>query len=216
MNTVLIFRPFYQEKGHGENKIFIQYLVLNLNLYKYLTMEKGKIDWISIRKNKGENPTVVEKVQVSIENGLEGDHYGKINGKRQVTLIQKEHLDIVASFLNKEEIDPLLTRRNIVVSKLNLLSLVNKKFKIGNDVILQATGPCVPCKQMDENLGENGMKAMIGHGGITARVIQGGIIQVGDEIFLEKKEIIKNDNSRKSFSNYFRTFTRNKNRRNKY
>ena len=77
-----------------------------------------------------------------------------------------------------------MTRRNIVVSGINLIALKNMKFQIGNDVILEMTGACHPCSQMETNFGEGGYNAMRGHGGITAMVIQGGEVKIGDSIQL--------------------------------
>ena len=96
----------------------------------------------------------------------------------------KEHLKVVASILGKDEVDPLLTRRNIVISGVNLLAFKNMQFQIGKDVILEMTGACHPCSKMEKNLGPGGYNAMRGHGGITTKVIQGGEIGVGDEVRL--------------------------------
>lgn len=144
----------------------------------------GKVDFISIRSERKILPTTLEKINISIENGLEGDHYKGSSRKRQVTLIQAEHLKAVASLLQKDKIDPLLTRRNIVVSGVNILAFKNMQFQIGENVILEMTGSCHPCTQMETNFGEGGYNAMRGHGGITAKVIQGGEIKVGDKIKL--------------------------------
>ena len=144
----------------------------------------GKVDFISIRPERKMLPTTLEKINISIENGLEGDHYKGSSRKRQVTLIQAEHLKAVASLLQKDKIDPLLTRRNIVVSGVNILAFKNMQFQIGEDVILEMTGACHPCTQMETNFGEGGYNAMRGHGGITAKVIQGGEIKIGDKIKL--------------------------------
>jgi MOSC domain-containing protein YiiM len=98
-------------------------------------------------------------------------------------LIQKEHIDAIASILGRESIDPCLLRRNIIVSGINLLALKQNTFQIG-EVQLFGTGNCAPCTRMEENLGPGGYNAMRGHGGITARVVKGGLIQLGDDVKL--------------------------------
>jgi MOSC domain-containing protein YiiM len=89
----------------------------------------------------------------------------------------------VAYMLKKEAIDPELTRRNIVVSGINLLAFADQQFQIG-EAVLEMTGHCHPCTRMEENLGEGGYNAMRGHGGITCRVVTGGTIKLGDEVKL--------------------------------
>ncbi len=117
------------------------------------------------------------------EHGLEGDHHAKRRPgtKRQVTLIQHEHLVAVAGFLHRDTIPPVLLRRNLVVSGINLLALKGKQFQIA-DCVLEFSGPCDPCSRMEQNLGPGGLNAMRGHGGITARVITGGVIRVRDQV----------------------------------
>ena len=113
--------------------------------------QKGKVEWIGVRTKKKENLSVVESVKVKKGTGLAGDHFkGTLSGKRQVTLIQLEHLSAISSILGVKIIDPKLTRRNIVVSGINLLSLKNLKFRIGR-VILKITGICAPCKIMGKS-----------------------------------------------------------------
>lgn len=104
-------------------------------------------------------------------------------GKRQVTLIQAEHLPVIAALLGREAADvtPDLLRRNLLVSGISLQGLKDRRFKIG-EVILEGTGDCHPCSRMEENFGPGGYTAVRGHGGITARVIQGGLIRVGDRV----------------------------------
>ena len=146
--------------------------------------QKGKVEWIGLRPKKKEELTVVESVKVHKGTGLLGDHFKKSSSsKRQVTLIQQEHLIAVSSILGKKRIDPNLTRRNIVVSGINLLSLKHHQFRIGS-VILETTGICDPCNRMEENLGTGGYNSMRGHGGITATVIEDGEIKLGDRIEL--------------------------------
>ena len=98
-----------------------------------------------------------------------------------MTLIQAEHIDSVASMLHRESLDPGLLRRNIVVKGINLLALKDKQFQLG-EAVLEMTGLCHPCSRMEENLGAGGYNAMRGHGGITAKVIRGGEIKLGDKL----------------------------------
>jgi MOSC domain-containing protein YiiM len=146
----------------------------------------GRLEWIGLRTARREYVESVREARVLAGLGLEGDHR-TLNkkpdpeSKRQITLIQAEHLVAVASMLANDPIDPSLTRRNLVVSGINLLALKDKSFYVG-EVLLEYTGPCHPCTRMEENLGPGGYNAMRGHGGITARILSEGVIRVGDHV----------------------------------
>ena len=143
--------------------------------------QHGAVEWIGIRGSRKTPLTSVEQIEVNTQHGLTGDHYSKVSGKRQVTLIQAEHLVAVASMLGIETVLPETVRRNIAVSGINLLALKDKRFKIG-EVTLAYTGLCHPCSRMETLLGPGGYNAMRGHGGITAQVLKGGVIRVGDAV----------------------------------
>ena len=118
-------------------------------------------------------------VQPTTLGGLGGLKVGGLTpGKRQVTLIQAEHLSVIAALAGLETVTPEHLRRNVVVSGLALLALKDKRFRIG-DVLLEGTGECHPCSRMEEAFGPGGYNAVRGHGGITARVLEGGLIEVG-------------------------------------
>lgn len=120
--------------------------------------------------------------EVIQDRGLTGDHRAiRPGSKRQVTLIQAEHLMAVARILGRDTVDPALSRRNLMVSGINLLALADREFRIGAAVLL-GTGRCAPCSRMGEALGTGGFNAMRGHGGITAVVVRGGIVRVGDPV----------------------------------
>lgn len=142
--------------------------------------QSGKVEYICVRP-KRLVPTESRSVVVATKDkGLEGDRH-KSGGARQVTLIQSEHIEAIASFMGMAEIDPNLLRRNIVVSGINLLALKEKQFRIGG-AILEYTGDCHPCSRMEENLGHGGYNAMRGLGGITAKIIESGEIKLGDSV----------------------------------
>ncbi len=70
--------------------------------------QAGKVVALSVRPKRLESTLFVEHV-IAIENkGLEGD---RSRGNRQVTLIQKEHIQAVASFIGKTDLDFMLMRQ---------------------------------------------------------------------------------------------------------
>ena len=142
----------------------------------------GVVEWIGVRPARRAPLVIVDSVEARAGRGLTGDRFrGGASSKRQVTLIQAEHLPVVASFLRRDQVDPVLLRRNIVVSGLNLLALNGARFAIGG-AVMEGTGPCHPCSRMEEAFGAGGYNAVRGHGGITARVISSGVISVGDAV----------------------------------
>ena len=148
----------------------------------------GNVCWIGLRPEKRADPIVVDAVEADRDAGLIGDYFaGGTEAKRQVTLIQQEHISAVASILGCESVAPELMRRNIVVSGINLQALKEQSFSIGG-AIFHATGNCPPCSQMERNLGQGGFNAMRGHGGITAYVVQSGTIRLGDAVQLTTVE----------------------------
>ena len=143
----------------------------------------GRLEWIGLRPARLADISIVNEAKIVAERGIADDHRyeGKLGSKRQVTLIQAEHLLAVAGMLHRADLPPELVRRNLVVSGINLLALKGKQFQVG-DVLLEYSGPCEPCSRMETVLGPGGYNAMRGHGGITAKVIEGGTIHVGDTV----------------------------------
>ncbi|WP_295887104.1 MOSC domain-containing protein [uncultured Thiohalocapsa sp.] len=147
--------------------------------------QAGRVVWIGIRAGKRGAVEPLEQVEAQAGLGLAGDHYaqperaGRGQRKRQVTLIQAEHLAVLGALLGEPPIDPARLRRNLVVSGINLLALKDKRFRIGSAVLVM-TGLAHPCSRMEETLGAGGYNAMRGHGGITAAVLTSGTLAVGD------------------------------------
>ena len=133
--------------------------------------QQGQLQYIGLRPARREPLESVDKASLSTEHGLTGDHFaGKSSKKRQVTLIQAEHLVAVGAMLGLSSLDPGSLLRNLVVAGINLLALKDAHFAIGETELL-GTGLCHPCSRMEENLGPGGYNAMRGHGGITAQVL---------------------------------------------
>ena len=141
--------------------------------------QPGRVGSISIRPERMVPVKMVDAVLAIQNKGLEGDR--SKGGNRQVTFIQKEHIITVASFLGKTDLDYTLTRRNVLVEGINLLSLKGKRFQIG-EAVFEYSGECHPCSRMEEALGAGGYNAMRGHGGITAKIVLSGLIKINDRL----------------------------------
>lgn len=138
----------------------------------------GRIDWIGLRPARRTEIEVVPQANLSIS-GIEGDH-GRA-GKRAVTLLQSEHLAVIASFLERDQIGPEILRRNVLISGINLSALRGRQMRLCTAVI-EITGVCAPCSRMEEALGYGGYSALRGHGGWTASVIEPGTFAVGGQV----------------------------------
>ena len=154
----------------------------------------GIVEAIYLRPARGATAVAVDAAQAVIDRGLLGDRIAERTpttaggGKRQVTLIQAEHLPLIARWSGLPRIDAASLRRNLVISGFNLLSARSLfadqvlHVAIGDEVALVVTGDCAPCSKMEDLLGQGGYNALRGHGGVTARVVRGGLITVGDAV----------------------------------
>lgn len=141
----------------------------------------GRVEWIGLRPARDVPMQVVVEAEGVAGRGLAGDRYASAGGKRGVTLIQAEHLPAIAALLGLDAVEPELLRRNLVVSGLPLIALKGRRFRLG-ELLLEGTGPCDPCSRMEQVLGEGGYNAMRGHGGLTARILEGGRVRIGDAV----------------------------------
>jgi MOSC domain-containing protein YiiM len=143
----------------------------------------GRVAWLGVRAERGAAMRALSEATLIERFGVEGDYttQGRGGGKRQVTLLQAEHLDVIAKLVARECVLPETLRRNVVIEGINLHALRLRTFRIGT-TLLEGTGYCEPCSKMERALGVGGYNAVRGHGGILARVLEGGVIRLGDEV----------------------------------
>ena len=161
----------------------------------------GRIEQVLLRPQRRGAMWRVDAAQAIAGHGLQGDRAAARaasapgGGRRQVSLMQAEHLPVIAALSGHAVVDAALLRRNLVVAGLNLVaarSLFKDRpmwLRIGAAVVLEITGPCEPCSRMEEALGVGGYNAVRGHGGMTARVLVGGEVRCGDAVRCEAAPI---------------------------
>ena len=141
----------------------------------------GIVHWIGLRPARDVPMREVDAVEAATGGGLAGDRYAGGSGKRGVTLIQAEHLPVIAALAGHATVAPSTLRRNLVVSGIALAALKGHRFRIGG-VLLEGTDSCDPCSRMEDALGAGGYNAMRGMGGLCARILEGGTLRLGDAV----------------------------------
>lgn len=120
--------------------------------------------------------------------GVEGDRYAQGTGfysdkpepGRQVTLFEEETLEALRRDHGIEFL-PTDHRRNITTRAVPLNHLVGSRFRVG-EAILEATRLSVPCKHVEEVTGKPVFNALLNRSGLNARILQGGVVRVGDPV----------------------------------
>ncbi|GAB5438795.1 MOSC domain-containing protein [Falsiruegeria mediterranea] len=140
--------------------------------------QPGRVTWIGVRPGRREGMEALSEVWIG-EDGCHGDRARA--GKRAVTLVQREHLAAIGSFLGRDAVPPEVLRRNLVVEGINLSALKGRRVQVG-EAVLEFTTICAPCSRMEEAFGPGGYSAVRGHGGWCARVLQPGQVRLGDVV----------------------------------
>jgi MOSC domain-containing protein YiiM len=145
----------------------------------------GRIEAIIVRGSARDPARRIAATMALAGIGLADDRLG-LRGQaelstRQLTLIQWEHLEVIARLARVGAVDPVGLRRNLVVSGINLLALKKAQLQVG-EALIEIVGPCQPCSRMEEAIGPGGYAAMRGHGGMTARILSGGALREGDAV----------------------------------
>jgi MOSC domain-containing protein YiiM len=144
--------------------------------------ESGSLQlaWMGLRPSRRGTIETPGSVMAVPGRGLHGDHAMRgRNPDRQLTLMTAADLEMLASALGRQ-IDPIELRRNLLLVGAHPALRKGDRYRLG-DVLLQVTGPCEPCSRMKEVLGNEGFLAMRGHGGVTARILRGGLLRLGDD-----------------------------------
>jgi MOSC domain-containing protein YiiM len=148
----------------------------------------GVVEQIFVADKGGAPMRPVAAVEAIADRGIAGDRYCNRCGSGtgwdecQVTLIAGEHLDQAAADFGVR-VQAGEHRRNLVVRGVRLVDLAGRAFSVGG-AVLHYDRPRPPCRYI-ASVSEPAMtQALVGRGGICARVLQGGWIRVGDPVRL--------------------------------
>lgn len=153
-------------------------------------MKRGRIVALHLCEEHRAPMIPVQEVMAISGLGLAGDRHAIKDSLRQVLVMDKETLEALG-------LAPGIIKENVTVEGLDFPSIeVGHVFRIGDDVILEATGPCTACPRMDEI--RPGLQSDIdGRRGIITRVLNGGALRVGDAVHVElRREDIERDAAR--------------------
>ena len=130
-----------------------------------------------------------DRVELVAGKGIVGDRFfGKAaHMDAAVTLFAVEALESIASDLGVGPLDPLLTRRNIVLRGAHLAPLIGEEFALesqGALVRLRGGRPAHPCAWMDKVLTPGAHAAMRGRGGLRCQPLSDGILHRGQATLL--------------------------------
>ncbi len=109
--------------------------------------------------------------------GLEGDRFFDYekNDKSHITLFSKEIFDDMCRALEIFDRGPEVVRRNVIVSGIDLNSLVGKTFSL-QGIEFEGVEECSPCQWMDEAFGKGAMAFLKGQGGLRCRILNDGVL----------------------------------------
>jgi MOSC domain-containing protein YiiM len=152
----------------------------------------GRVEEIHIATVAGAAMIAVDAIEALTDSGLAGDRYQigtgfyspkpRPDGGRQVTLIEAETLAALASE-NDIQFTGAECRRNLVTRGIRLVGLLGHRFTIGA-VICEGIDHCPPCEHLVQVTGKPVLKPLVDRGGIRARIVEGGLLRVGDTIAL--------------------------------
>ena len=150
---------------------------------------RGSLAAIFTAPDKGAPVQAQPAARAEPGRGLEGDRYWAGRGafsrwpgpRREVTLIAAEALaEAEAAF--GVALSAGQHRRNLVVAGVLLEELVRAPFRIGS-VRLEGVQVCAPCRYLVRVTGQERIfDALVGRGGLRARILEGGTLRVGDPV----------------------------------
>lgn len=146
------------------------------------TMTAGRLIGIARRGRRLAPMQEVGSAAISCAAGLEGDFKGAKYPRRQITVLAREGWEAALAALGGADLPWTARRANLLVEGVRLPRAAGGILQIGG-VRLEVTGQTYPCGRMEA--AHAGLLAALAEdwrGGVTARVLEGGSVALGDEV----------------------------------
>ncbi len=145
----------------------------------------GRIHAVSVSDRKGVVKHNVPQARLLVEHGLEGDAHAE-GGCRQVSLLSLHSIEKMVAL--GAAVSPGDFAENLTVAGLEVMTLpVGTRLRVGDEVILEVTQIGKTCHKgcaIRELVGD----CVMPREGIFARVLQAGVVKVGDVIQVQETD----------------------------
>jgi MOSC domain-containing protein YiiM len=143
----------------------------------------GKVVHIFVAPERGLPMQAVQHVAAGPGRGLGGDRYADAkywDQARDITLIEMENIEAFR-LATGAELAADGPRRNVVTSGIRLNDLVGKRFFVGA-ALAEGVELCEPCRLFQSRTHGAVLPFFVGKGGLRAKIVGGGRVEVGDDI----------------------------------
>ena len=142
----------------------------------------GRLIGIARREKSRAPMEELERASITREAGLEGDSKGVKFPKRQITLLERELWEAALFVLGNPDLAWTARRANLLVEGVHLPRGAGSELLVGASAS-KSPRRRTPCARMDEIWpGLRRALAPDWRGGVTCRVVGGGIIRLGDAV----------------------------------
>jgi MOSC domain-containing protein YiiM len=139
----------------------------------------GTVESIHLIAEHGGPPAPADAVVGQPGRGLRGDRHHDRRDGDDLTLIEAEALERLSE-AHGVDLPPGTSRRNVTTRGVDLGTLIGRRFRVG-EVVCEGEERCEPCRHLAELTEPEVLRGLV-HTGLSAAIVEGGTIRVGDAI----------------------------------
>ena len=142
----------------------------------------GTLLYIHVAPKASANMIELDEVELIKGKGIVGDrfHNYKEDYKGQITFFSLEVYNDISETFEIENLSPSAFRRNVIISGIDLNSLIDNEFKL-QGINFLGTQEAAPCYWMNGAIAEGAEEAMKGRGGLRAKILTDGRLKKSPE-----------------------------------